>query len=367
MNNLQDACPKGGAAPADRRREGNIELLRVACMLLIIGHHIAWHGMALNSEVPLNKTLASVMFTGGMTGVNSFVLITGWFLAPFRARRFFATLLETLFYSVVLTLLAQLAGWRTDITGETYLNASLVISRSPYWFVTMYLALNALLPLLQPAVKRLPHGAHLWVVALGGLYLSVIPTISFQNPSSQFFHQITWFLYLYVLGAYFQKFPNRITRSLPIQGGLFLTMYAFITLTRLWGVNHAELFQRVGGPNFFAEKNALPQLLCACAFFLFFARLRVKPYRALTLLSGASFGVYLIHDHSLIRSPLWNRLLKVWQVCQGDRFWLMALLAPAGVYLACAAVDLIRRYLLEAPLMKALNPAFERLDGWLER
>ena len=45
----------------------------------------------------------------------------------------------------------------------------------------------------------------------------------------------------------------------------------------------------------------------------------------------------------------------------------MALLAPAGVYLACAAVDLIRRYLLEAPLMKALNPAFERLDGWLER
>ncbi|MBO4299687.1 MAG: acyltransferase [Clostridia bacterium] len=361
----EEGAPSGVRAA---KREGGVELLRVACMLLIIGHHMAWHGMAMSTDNAFNKALATLMFAGGMTGVNSFVLITGYFLAPFRARRFFATLAETLFYSVGLTLLAQLAGWRADVTGESYLAAALVISRSPYWFVTMYLALNALLPLLQPAVKRLGRNAHLCIVALGGAYLSAIPTLTFQAPSSQYFHQITWFLYLYALGAYFRKFPNRMTRCLPLQGALFVAAQAFITIMCLWAPAHSELFQRAPGwNNFFAEKNALPQLLSSCAFFLFFANLRVKPYRALTLLSGASFGVYLIHDHSLLRQWLWGTVLKSWQASQTNGFWRLALLAPAGVYLACAAADLIRRYLLEAPLLKALNPAFDKLDGWLER
>ena len=349
-------------------REGGIELLRVACMLLIIGHHLAWHGVAMNSNIPFNRALAMWQFAGGMTGVNSFVLITGYFLAPFRMRRFLCTLAEALFYSVGLTALVQLTGLRADVTGETYLTAALIVSKSPYWFVTMYLALNALLPLLQPGVKALSRNAHLCVVLLGGLYLSAIPTFTFTAPSSQFFHQITWFIYLYILGAYFRKFPNRATTNAAMQGTLFLAMQTFITAACLWAPSHAELFQRAPGwNNFFAEKNALPQLISSCGFFLFFANLRVRPRRALTVLSGASFGVYLIHDHSLLRSWLWGTLLRSWQVCQTSRFWLMALLAPAGVYLACALVDTARRFLLEAPLVKRLNPAFERVDRWLER
>lgn len=352
------------ALPSERRREGQIEWLRIVCMLLIVAHHLVWHGVALYSPLRQNKVLSTVLFSGGQTGVNCFVLITGWFLAPFRSRRLFATALEALFYSLGLTLLCRFTGWRQDVTDQTVVNSCLVISRSPYWFVTMYLMLTAMLPILQPAVKRMGRAAHGWVLAAAGLYLSVIPTLTFQDPISPYFHQLTWFFFLYTLGAYFRKYPNRYTRCIPLHGALFLLMILLISWLCLWGENHQDLFQRVGSRHyFFADKNTIPQLLCSCSLFLFFANLKIRPRRWLTVLSGASFGVFLIHDHGLMRDLIWRSWLQIWTLCQKETFWLWALLIPPGIYLACAGVDLARKYAVEKPLLRLLTPAFAWLDG----
>ena len=350
------------------RREGNIELLRIACMLLILGHHLAWHGMTMQSPLPENRVISTFLFSGGMTGVNCFVMITGYFLASFKAKRFAATLLQTLFYSVGLTLVMKYTGLYPSITGESIRDSALIITRSPYWFVTMYLGLNAVLPLLQPAVKNLGKHAHLWVLILSAAYLSVIPTFTFQNPSSPFFHQITWFFFLYALGAYFRKYPPRLMRWWPLHLLVFLGMITLMTGLCLWGNDHQELFQRVGSrQNYFTEKNAVPQLICSVALFLLFAGIRVKPFRVLTMLSGASFGVYLIHDHMFLRPLLWNQWFHVWLACMKPGFWKIVLLAPPIIYLSCALLDLVRKRLLEAPLMKRLNPVFEKIDGWINQ
>jgi len=354
--------------PPETRRQGNIELLRIICMLLILAHHMVYHSAAMQTGHETNRVIARFLFAGGMTGVNCFVMITGYFLAPFRAKRLIFILLETLFYSVGITLALWLTGLRKDVTWDTVKNAALVISRSPYWFVVMYAGLTAVLPLLQPAVKRLGRNAHRWVLILGTLYLCVIPTLTFQSPASQFFHQITWFFYLYTLGAYFKKFPFRLARCLPLHGAVFLLMISFMALSTLWGDQHAELFQRVGSrQNFFADKNTIPQLLCSCALFLFFAGLRIKLYKPLLALSSASFGVYLIHDHGLLRSFIWRDWGQVWQSAQGEKFLLTALLLPAGLYLACVLIDLLRKYLLERPILKWISPLTDKLDGWLEK
>ncbi|MBR3108752.1 MAG: acyltransferase [Clostridia bacterium] len=349
------------------RREGSIELLRIVCMLIILGHHLAWHGVAMQSPVQENRVIATFLFAGGMTGVNCFVMITGYFLAPFKAKRFFSTVLQTLFYSVGITLTVKYAGWNQGITDQNIVDSALIITRSPYWFVVMYLGLNAVLPILQPAVKSLGRRAHLWILIVSAVYLSVIPTVTFQNPSNQFFHQITWFFFLYVLGAYFRKYPNRFTRCWPVHGAVFLAIIAVIAGLCLWGKNNVELFQRVGSrQNFFADKNTVPQLVCSIALFLFFTGIRVKPVRLLTLLSGASFGVYLIHDHMYLRGMIWNQWAHVWQSCQGPGFWKTALLVPPVIYLVCSAMDTARKYLLEKPLMKLLDPMFEKIDQYLQ-
>ena len=361
-----DSTGKRLRGPCGQFRTGNIELLRIVCMLLILAHHMVYHSSAMRTSVYGNRVLSLFLFAGGQTGVNCFVLITGYFLAPFKARRLFATLLEALFYSLGLTLLVKWTGWRTDVTDQAVWDSALIVTRSPYWFVTMYLALTSLLPALQPMVKSLGRRAHQWVLALGTLFLCVIPTLTIQRPSTSYFHLLLWFFELYLLGAYFRKFPNRMTRCMPLQGALFVAMIAFIALFSLWGESHLELFQSVASrQNFFADKNTIPQLICSCALFLFFAGLRVPPWKPLLVLSRASFGVYLIHDHNFLRSLLWVNTLQIWQAAQREDYWMTALLAPWLLYLALAAVDLLRQFLLEKPLLQLLDPLFARLDRWI--
>ena len=152
-----------------------------------------------------------------------------------------------------------------------------------------------------------------------------------------------------------------------MHGAVFLAIIAVIAGLCLWGKNNVELFQRVGSrQNFFADKNTVPQLVCSIALFLFFTGIRVKPVRLLTLLSGASFGVYLIHDHMYLRGMIWNQWAHVWQSCQGPGFWKTALLVPPVIYLVCSAMDTARKYLLEKPLMKLLDPMFEKIDQYLQ-
>lgn len=354
------------ALPPEKRREGNIELLRIVCMLLIMAHHMVYHSAAMQTAQPVNRVIARVLFAGGMTGVNCFVMITGYFLASFRAKRLISILLETLFYSLGITLVLWITGLKADVTWDTLKNAGLVVSRSPYWFVTMYLALTALLPILQPGVRALSRSAHRWVLAAGTVYLCVIPTLTFRDPSNQFFHQLTWFFYLYVLGAYFRKYPSRSDGWLTVHGAVFAAMIAFMAASTLWGDAHTELFQRVGSrQNFFADKNTIPQLICSVALFRLCAGLRIRAVKGLLFLSSASFGVYLIHDHNLLRAFLWRDWGKVWQSAQGDGFFLTVLLLPAGLYLACAGIDFLRRRYLEGPLMRRAAKLTDRIDRWM--
>lgn len=346
-------------------REGNIELLRIVSMLLIIAHHLAYHGSAMNAPLEGNKILARFLFAGGQTGVNCFVLITGYFLTELKTRRLVSIWLETLFYSLGLMLLAKWTGLGAP-THQQILDSAQVVLRSPYWFVVMYLGLTAMLPFLAPAVKKLEKRRFQWVLGLGTLFLSIVPTLTLNRPSTSYYHLFTWFLYLYLLGAYFRRFPPRIGKRPWLCAIIFLLMIAFMALSSLWGEKHADLFSKVGSRhNFFADKNTIPQLLCSCALFLCFAGIRMKATKALTLLSGASFGVYLIHDHVMIRSALWGKWLKIWPACHQGDFWVLALLAPLGIYVACAMVDLLRKYLLERPLMRWLEKGCARVDGWL--
>ena len=59
--------------------------------------------------------------------------------------------------------------------------------------------------------------------------------------------------------------------------------------------------------------------------------------------------------------------MQVWSACNRPDFWVTALLAPLIIYLVFAGVDLIRKYALEKPLMRWLDPLWDRVDRWLTR
>lgn len=91
-------------------RNSNLELYRILVMLLIVMHHYVVNSglMALMEEDPLNPKSIFLYIVGmwGKTGINCFVLITGYFMckSEITLRKFLKLLLEIEFYNIAIFL-----------------------------------------------------------------------------------------------------------------------------------------------------------------------------------------------------------------------------------------------------------------------
>lgn len=107
------------------KRQSNIELLRIVGMLMIVAHHyVVNSGVLLNvagGGVPSpDNGLASWVFLSlwgmwGKTGINVFILISGYFMCTSRltVKRYCRVFFEWLFYVTVLYVILLAIGYET--------------------------------------------------------------------------------------------------------------------------------------------------------------------------------------------------------------------------------------------------------------
>lgn len=99
----------------DERLEHNygIDLLRIVAMLMIVAHHFSLHSGIEFEAICSNSVFMSVMALGGKTGVNIFILITGFYSIgknKVKGKKIFDLVCTTTLYSMVLTVVAILSG-----------------------------------------------------------------------------------------------------------------------------------------------------------------------------------------------------------------------------------------------------------------
>lgn len=92
-------------------RQSNFEILRILSMLMIIGHHLAFHGIqhglvdrnayeAYNAGSLVNKIVVAFLNTGGQIGVALFFMITGYFHIRKKQPSILKVVLESVFYGM---------------------------------------------------------------------------------------------------------------------------------------------------------------------------------------------------------------------------------------------------------------------------
>ena len=87
-----------------RKRESNMELLRIVSMLLIITFHCALKsGFAFEDHFSVNKFMVKTLWMFGELGVNLFLLISGYFMVQgkFKWRKLILLLAEVSFYQTL--------------------------------------------------------------------------------------------------------------------------------------------------------------------------------------------------------------------------------------------------------------------------
>ena len=337
--------------PTKAPRASNLELLRILCMLLIIGDHLTGQGGIADYSTLPSSFVFCLIGCGSRIACTVFVLVGSWFMCeqPFKTRRPLSLWLSLWLYTVPVTLLCRLAG--LDVSLGALRWAAFPASTRQLWFISDYLLLLLCVPLLNRLLRGLSRPAHRGLLAVLAVPLIVYPTLFGENGAVS---DTAWmFLYEYLLIAYLRRWPdNRLAHLLQHRAaalGLGLGLPLLNTILRAVletrGLTDGKAFQYMA--YYRTALGALPNLLAALALFYLFRGLDLGCVRWVNALAGTTLGVYILHQVPAFRGFLWNGLLQAEAHHGSVGYTLLAILA---VFLGCAAVDTLRTALVMRPL-----------------
>lgn len=275
-------------------RQSNIELLRLIMMFfIIIGHLNKGAISSIESLGGVRESLSegygfiydNLLSTITAIGVDTFVLISGYFGIRYNLKSLIALLMQTSYYSILILLFMCFLGLYTFTLQD--IKFLFPISSGVWWFISSYMALFAISPLINKSFEIL-NRYKLKSITLGLLILNCFSCFLFTNPfigfdGYSFFNLMT----LYVLGRYIAKYKVSIKHPLLV----FSVCCLIVCLINV-------------SISIYANKPLRPAsrycdiliILMSVCMFLIFLQLKLKS-NFVNVIAKSSLSIYLIHVH----------------------------------------------------------------------
>ena len=323
------------------KRQSNIELFRCVAMLLIVAWHWFIYTGAIEDayshpEKPVNW-LRFALCGWGKTGINCFVLITGYFLYKadrFHVRKIVNLLLLILFYSV-LTYAVGCALGAIKLSSKGVLVAISPFSCTRGNFVPNYLLLLIVAPFINALIAAMDRRRHLALLFVLVALVSVSPMLKITFVSDK----LAWFGTVYCIGAFMAKYPIAFFADSRRVFCLFLGVLAVALCGMISGTILSDMVGlRLTYYLLFPETRPL-SLVVAMSLFLVFRNMEIPHSSLINSIGASTFGVYLLSD-GWLREYIWTK---------SDRFggWGVIL-----VFMLCSIVDIARRGICERFMMR---------------
>lgn len=252
---------------------------------------------------------------------------------------------ELLFWS--LTIAATLVVVRV-VTSQNTIGAAAIIksflplSTAIWWYPTSYAVFLVILPFLNAGLRIMNQKQHFMMVVVTILMWTIIggwvPQIQFDMVEMNFIE----FVYLFVLISYFKLYgivvPRGISILMILGGFLIVAMYVFATQFVFIKTNsHADL------QSYIVDKAwTLPVLLISFGMFSIALQSRMEN-RAVNWIAKSAFATYLISQHPIVASYLWNNTFDFKAIYESAWLPLASLGIIVLVFIVCTLLDLVRR------------------------
>lgn len=180
-------------------RQSNVEFIRILAMVFIVVGHVILHGT--HDSLPGSEWVKAVT----VTGVNLFVLISGYWGIRLNVKSFLNIIGIVVFYAA-LGLLAYCTFFKQPVLKSQITSILLPLSKyGSYWFVSCYLMLMLFSPALNVVLKRASN--HWYIGALSVLvYVSCVSGWWFQNPINIHGYTVFNMIFIYFLGHGIRRF-----------------------------------------------------------------------------------------------------------------------------------------------------------------
>lgn len=351
-----------------KRRDSNMELLRIFAMFLIVWNHFLYHGPWDKSVLPTLLVLRT--FTFGKVGVNIFVMISGYYLinSRFKSRSLTRIFAQLLFYAPAIAIVGKCIGVRHASLGLQGLNA---------WFAWVYACMYFCIPFMNTLVKAISLRSYrMLLIFIAVLYALgfVLPHLGLDVTLGEGLMgdgtELPCFCFLYLLGGYIRKSGLDVRDKKLI--ALFAVSIVLLVLSRVVLTILAEGAEKGSETREFLKhflegnhESCYPAvLLFSAAIFFAFKNMHI-PYNAkINALAGTTFGIYLIHDNPLIRQKLWHRFSSL-QASPALLFF-GTLAVSACVFIVCAIIEygrqVMARKLKRLRMIKIPDSFYESFD-----
>lgn len=345
----------------DNMRMYNIELMRIVAMMLVITTHFWGHGIDLASIPVFTFPYYFGWLMKGISYVciNSYVLISAYFLcqSKFKIQKLIFLWLEIEFYSVLIYIVSVITGLNS-ISIKELIMAVFPVCTSEYWFVTIYVGLFLLYPIVNFVIKSMNKKQHLATIAILCALFVVIPNVFFFSKWLNYGagYGIVWFVVLYFIGSYIRLYTTddwiqRNKNVLRVLTAIFLILPFISRIIIAFGTK--LILGKVVGSGLFFSNNSILVVPATILFFLLFLTVDIKSVRVgkvISFFSAGSFAVYLIHDNPVISDFLWTMLVNKVHLYDG-RLIIEFVLIVIGIYLVCSVFDFFRRIVFK-PISK---------------
>jgi len=336
--------------PPKATRDSNIELLRVVLMLMIIGYHLIVHGAKVGGPdgdytIAGYTSVAYLLLKCFLViAVNCFVFISGYYRINFRMGTVVSLILQTSFYALGIQLVFSAITGAPVILGLSSLpDLILPIFKGTWWFITGYFGLYLVSPLLNMGIDACTRPQLLFVVVIFTV-LNAVSGFLFGSGGvlgSNGGYSLFSFIHIYLIGRYAARFiADRSLRqwsaAVYLLSSLALFLLVYLSISRLDNLGIARLFK---------YNNPLI-LISAISFFFFFKSFRLQSPLVNRLAAGV-LGVYLLHDHRLVREHVIENLYAWSLNFPGYLHFLTLLLITVSVFMAGFLVDKAREMLLD--------------------
>lgn len=336
-------------------------------MLLIIAHHYVVNS-GLSDVIFENPTSGRSLFlllfgAWGKTGINCFVLITGYFMctSQITAKKFLKLIFEIEFYNIIIYTSFILTGY------EPFSIKSLFLTIVPFakieGFTNCYLVFFLFIPFLNILISHMNEKTHLRLILISVSILTIWGTIpKFYVPNNY----VMWFPVLYFISSYIRLYPKKVFFDVKIWGIITL---ALLTISALSVIAMTYLSQYAGKTGFrypywfISDSNKIFAVVLSVSSFMFFKNLNLKYNRFINTVAASTFGVLMIHANSdAMRQWLWKDTFNNVGMYGSPYFILHAVGSVLTVYIVCTVIDYLRIYFLEKPFLRLYDRNYDRLS-----
>lgn len=364
---------QNGATGLHKRRESNLELFRIITMFFIVAHHYVVNSGLTLPDGPIFTNVWSwrsiflLLFGAwGKTGINCFVLITGYFMCKSRItlKKFIKLLFEVMFYRILFYLVFTISGYEA-FSWKVLIKTIIPTTSIQQNFIGCYLLFYLCIPFLNILINSMNEKQHLSLLLLLGIIYIFFGTMPYFDVDMNY---VSWFVVLYFIASYFRLYPKKIFDNTNFWGIASIITLLFSIVSIIACIWLGEKLGRNLTYTFVSDSNAVFAVTNGICWFMFFKNVKIKYSKIINLIASTTLGVLLIHANSdTMRRWLWQDVLN--NVGMYGSPWLIvhAIGGVLCIFLACVLIDFVRIYCIEKPFFKWYDKKEEQIVSWWRR